>query len=218
MIPVVLYRGAVSNIQKQVIRNFDKGEPLGPGIYATDSLDTARYYTNNGFSLYKLVLSDTFIGQDDGVIELSKKLSEQPISVRNKITAVLNKHFGFLENDESKNLNELLFGRDNDVEKYNNDLNDAHKTCLQGSVWAFPHFFAKIFLDFFKLRFCKTPETKPIPRDEDVIESLISMGIWIGVGTLEGTYFYNGRMDAGLQYLIYNENAIAENIELPSEE
>ncbi|KPW01973.1 hypothetical protein [Pseudoalteromonas sp. P1-8] len=217
MIPAVLYRGAKPNISVQKICNYNDKEPLGPGIYATDSKDTLRYYTNGGKSAYKLVIDSNYLNRVNGVIELSKKFSEQKPDVKDKLSVVLKEHYGFLDLDESKGVVDLLFDREQEVNAYNLRQKQEHEDYFDGSLMKVPHLIAKIFFDFLKPKACQLPQPKVAPTDEDIVESLISEGIWIGVGSIEGSITQNGAMDAGMQYLFYDENAISENKELGNE-
>jgi len=214
VIPEVLYRGASREIQEHVIGNYGKEQPLGPGIYTTDSLKTAYYYTSGGRSVYKLMMRDTYVKQPDGVIFLSKRLSEQSSSVQTKIKAILSEYYGFLKVDESRYLMNLLFYREKEVEQYNLDRKIAHEKHFDGSPLRVLHLCAQIFLSFLKTKACELPVARTAPKTKDVVNSLVAAGIWIGVGTIEGTNQYSGSLDAGLQYLLYDENAISESIEL----
>ncbi|WP_462164380.1 hypothetical protein [Pseudoalteromonas xiamenensis] len=217
MIPAVLYRGAKPNISVQKISNYNDKEPLGPGIYATDSKDTLTYYTNGGKSAYKLVIGSNYLNRVSGVIELSKKLGDQQPDVKEKLHVVLKEHYGFLDLDESKKVVDLLFQREYEVRDYNLRQKIKHEEHFNESIWKIPHLIVKTFFDFIKPEICQLPEPKVVPKDEDIVESLVAEGIWIGIGTLEGTNAQNGAMDAGVQYLFYDENAICENIELGKE-
>lgn len=217
MIPAVLYRGAVPNISVQRICNYNQGEPLGPGIYATDSEDTLRYYTSRGRSGYKLVININYLNRVSGVIELSKKLSEQKPDVKDKLYVVLKEHYGFLDLDESKEVVDLLFHREYEVSDYNLRQKIKHEQHFTESLWKVPHLIAKTFFEFIRPEVCQPPEPKIVPKDEDIVKSLVSEGIWIGIGSIEGTMAQSGAMDSGMQYLFYDENAICENIELGNE-
>ncbi|WP_286262210.1 hypothetical protein [Thalassotalea atypica] len=215
MIPKVLFRGAIPNIKVQKISNYDQKEPLGPGIYATSSLDTVEYYTSRGRSVYKLVVDSNYLHREHCIIELSSKLNEQAESIQDKLKVVLNEHYDFLELDESRNVVDLLFNREYEIQNYNFECKIAHKERFKGSLLSIPHFFAKAFFEFLKPKVCKAPLPKVAPRDEDIVNSLISIGIWMGIGSIENDpYTDNGKMDAGIQYLFYDEKAITNNLEL----
>lgn len=217
MIPAVLYRGAVPNISVQRICNYNNGEPLGPGIYATDSKDIVKYYTSRGRSAYKLVIDINYLKGANGVIELSKKFSEQTEEVKGKLYEVLKQHYSFLAIDESKDVVDLLFQRKSEVSDYNLRQKIKHKQYFAESLWKVPHLIAKTFFEFMKPEVCQPPEPKIVPKDEDIVKSLVSAGIWIGIGSIEGTIAQSGAMDSGMQYLFYDENSIYENIELGKE-
>ncbi len=214
MIPKVLFRGAIPNIKVQKISNYDQKESLGPGIYTTSNLDTVEYYTSRGRSAYKLVVDSNYLHREHCVIELSSKFNEQADSVQDKLKLVLNEHYGFLDLDESKNVVDLLFNREFEIRDYNLECKIAHEELFKDSLFSIPHFIAKAFLFFLKPKGCEFPMSKVAPKDEDIIKSLISVGIWMGFGTLEGTIAQSGAMDAGIQYLFYDEKAITDNIEL----
>ena len=194
--------------------NYDQKEPLGPGIYTTISLDTVEYYTSRGRSVYKLVVDSNYLQRKHCVIELSSKLNEQAELIQEKLKVVLNQHYDFLELDESRNVVDLLFNREYEIQDYNLECKIAHEDHFKDSLFSIPHFFAKAFFELFKPKTCEASSPKFASKDEDIVKSLISVGIWVGIGTIEGTNAYSGAMDAGIQYIFYDEKAITNNIEL----
>jgi hypothetical protein len=214
MIPAVLLRGAIPKIKVQIISNHGTEQPLGPGIYATSSIDTVNFYTSRGKVVYQLFIDDSFRQREHSVIELSSKFCEHTKQVQNKIKIVLEQHYSFLELDKEKDVKELLFNREVDIDNFNQDSCKSHEEYFRGSIFRIPHFVMKAFFDFLKPKVCKTPLPKKAPKEEDIVQSLVLTGIWMGIGSIEGTYSYNGAMDSGIQYLFYDESAIIKNVEL----
>jgi hypothetical protein len=128
MFPITLLRGAIPKISKQRISNFNAREPLGPGIYVTDSAKTARYYTNDGRSVYNITIKDTYSRNSMNILDLNASFSELEPDLKKKVKSVIKLHYKELPFKEEFSVLSMLFNRMDEIERFNDLKIIEHKT------------------------------------------------------------------------------------------